>query len=121
MTDDRSAGGAPEPDFPAEFTAATVTGSIVVRTSEMGLPLGITVEPDQLRRDPDQLAAEILRLCGQSAARAGLARREYLKAAGYSPEALALTGLPTEREVAAAEIVAEQEYENEPQSWLHSI
>ncbi|MFC8527922.1 hypothetical protein [Nocardia sp. NPDC057227] len=117
MTDERSA----EADFPAEFTAATVTGAIVVRTTESGLPIGITVDPDQLRRDPAQLAAEILRLCGQSAARAGLARREYLRASGFTPEMLARTGLPTEREVAAAEIVAEQEYETEPQSWLRSV
>ncbi|WP_245650372.1 hypothetical protein [Nocardia harenae] len=107
-------------DFPAEFTASTLTGSISVRTTEHGLPLGVALEPDQLRRDPAQLAAELLRLCQQSAARAGVARRENLKAAGFTPEMLALTGLPTEQEVAAAEIIAEQEYENEPQSWLHS-
>lgn len=107
-------------DFPTEFTASTRTGSIAVRTTEHGLPLGVTLEPDQLRRDPAELAAELLRLCRQSAARAGVARRENLKAAGFTPEMLARTGLPTERDVAAAEIVAEQEYENEPQSWLHS-
>ncbi|UGT60000.1 hypothetical protein [Nocardia asteroides] len=117
MTDDRPA----EPGFPAEFSASTVTGSIAVRTTETGLPLGITLDPDQLRRDPGELAAEILRLCRQSAARAGLARREHLRAAGFTPEMLARTGLPTEREVVAAEIVAEQEYETEPQSWLRSV
>ncbi|MFC8042687.1 hypothetical protein [Nocardia sp. NPDC057353] len=98
-----------------------MNGTITVRTTEHGLPLGVTLDPDQLRRDPDQLAAELLRLCRQSAARAGVARREQLREAGFTPEMLARTGLPTERDVAAAEIIAEQEYETEPQSWLHSL
>jgi len=34
---------------------------------------------------------------------------------------LAMTGLPTEQEVARQEIIEEQEYETEPQSWLRSV
>ncbi|MFE3542334.1 hypothetical protein ACFXK0_05110 [Nocardia sp. NPDC059177] len=108
-------------EFPTEFTVASLTGEIAVRTTEQGLPVGVTVAADQLRRDPADLAAEILRLCQKSAKRAGLARRNQLAEAGFDPTLLAATGLPTEAEVAAAEIVEEQDYDTEPQSWLRSV
>ncbi|MFF0542566.1 hypothetical protein [Nocardia thailandica] len=108
-------------EFPTEFSASSLTGTIVVRTTEQGLPVGITVDPEELRRDPSALAGEILRLCQKSAKRAGLARRNQLAEAGFDPALLAATGLPTEAEVAAAEIVEEQEYDTEPQSWLRSV
>jgi hypothetical protein len=108
-------------DFPTEFTANSLTGSISVRTTEMGLPLGIKIDADQLRRDPDALAGEILRLCKQAANRAGLARRAQLQQWGWTSEMLALTGLPTEQQVARQEIIEEQEYDTEPQSWLRSV
>ncbi|MEU1985380.1 hypothetical protein [Nocardia sp. NPDC019395] len=108
-------------EFPTEFTAHSLTGSIRVRTSETGLPLAVSVDPDQLRRDPDALAGEILRLCKQAAGRAGIQRRKQLEEVGFTPEMLRLTGLPTEAEVARQEIVDEQEYATEPQSWLRSV
>ncbi|MEG8180158.1 hypothetical protein GZH49_16695 [Nocardia terpenica] len=118
--------GAGGPDQAADepwptFTAESLTGAIVVRTTEQGLPTGISVERSELARDPAQLAGEILRLCQRSANRAGLARRAQLAAAGMTPEALALTGLPTEADVARQEIVEEQDYDTEPQSWLRSV
>ncbi|MFD8246157.1 hypothetical protein [Nocardia sp. NPDC059691] len=108
-------------DFPAEFVATSLTGSISVRTTEMGLPLGVKVDADQLRRDPEALAGEVLRLCKQAANRAGLARRAQLRQLGFTSEMLALTGLPTEQQVATQEIIDEQEYDTEPQSWLRSV
>ncbi|WP_431953532.1 hypothetical protein [Nocardia lijiangensis] len=102
-------------------TAMSRNGSISVRTTEQGLPLAVTVEPDQLRRDPRDLASEVLRLCKQAANRAGLARREELAAAGLSSEMLALTGLPKPEDVARQELAEEEEYEVEPQSWLRSV
>ncbi|WP_107654185.1 hypothetical protein [Nocardia suismassiliense] len=108
-------------EFPTEFTVTSLTGSIAVRTTEQGLPLGIKLDQDQLRRAPEALAAEILRLCKQSANRAGMARRAQLKEAGFTAEMLSMTGLPTEQEVARQEIIEEQEYETEPQSWLRSV
>ncbi|WP_245717452.1 hypothetical protein [Nocardia jejuensis] len=107
--------------FPTEFTASSRTGSIVVTTTEQGLPRGITVERDSLRDDPQQLAGEILRLCRQAANRAGMERRAQLQAAGLAPELLSLTGLPTVEEVTRQELVQEQEYETEPDSWLRPI
>ncbi|MEU8896849.1 hypothetical protein AB0C65_13405 [Nocardia sp. NPDC048505] len=99
-------------------TAANISGTISVRTTEQGLPLALSVEPSELRRDPSELANQIMRLCRQAANRAGLARREELQAAGLSSEMLALTGLPKPEDVAAQEWVAEEEYDEEPQSWL---
>lgn len=103
------------------WAAASRSGSISVETTEQGLPIGITVERDELRRPPGELAAEILRLCKQSANRAGLARREQLQAAGLTSDVLALTGLPKPEDVARQELVEEAEYDVEPQSWLRSV
>lgn len=105
----------------ASVTAATPSGAIRVRTTEQGLPLAVKVDPAELHRDPSQLAGELLRLCQRAAARAGLARRKQMEAAGMSAAALAATGLPTEAEVARQEIVEEQDYDTEPQSWLRTV
>ncbi|MBF6171404.1 hypothetical protein [Nocardia blacklockiae] len=121
MTGPNEDEGRADGEFPAEFGAASLTGSIAVRTTEQGLPLGIRIDSDELRRDPQSLAGEILRLCRQSANRAGLQRREQLREAGFTSEMLALTGLPTEAEVARQEIIEEQEYDTQPESWLRSV
>ncbi|MGY1982904.1 hypothetical protein [Nocardia gipuzkoensis] len=98
--------------------AAARGGGIVVTATDAGLPTAIRVTTDELRGEPAELAARILRLCGLAAARAGLARREYLGALGLTDDTLALLGLPTEAEVTAAEIADEAEHEYEPRSWL---
>ncbi len=103
------------------WKAASKSGSISVETTEQGLPVRITVEPGELRREPGELAAAILRLCKQSANRAGLARRAELEAAGLTSDVLALTGLPKPEDVARQELVDEAEYEVEPQTWLRSV
>ncbi|WP_307817479.1 hypothetical protein [Nocardia acididurans] len=103
------------------MTAANTTGSIRIRVTEQGIPLAVKVDSAELRRDPEQLAAELLRLCQRAANRAGLARRRQLEAAGVNAETLAAAGLPTEAEVARQEIVEEQYYDTEPQSWLRTV
>ncbi|WP_308162898.1 hypothetical protein [Nocardia alni] len=112
--------GAPEQVF-TEWTAASRTGSITVRTSDQGLPLGISVDPAELRRDPRALAAEVLRLCKQAANRAALARRAEFEEIGVDQDALRLMGLPTPEQVAQSEIREEDEDEYEPESWLRSV
>lgn len=102
-------------------TATTRSGSIAVETTEQGLPLRISIEAAELRRDPTELAAELLRLCARAADRAGLARRRQLAEAGVSSDLLALTGLPTAEQVERQALVDEQEYDTEPQSWLRSV
>ncbi|WP_308166990.1 hypothetical protein [Nocardia albiluteola] len=104
-----------------EWTASSRTGSITVRTTEQGLPLGISVDPAELKRDPRALASEVVRLCKQAANRAALARRTEFEEAGVAPEMLRLMRLPTTEEVAQAELREEDEYETEPESWLRSI
>ncbi|MBF6087103.1 hypothetical protein IU438_17360 [Nocardia cyriacigeorgica] len=106
---------------PAEWTATSRTGAIAVRTTEQGLPVGISIERTELRGDPTALAAEVLRLCKQAASRAGLARRAQLEQAGVAEDMLALMGLPTAAEVAAQEMADEQDYDTEPRSWLRSV
>ncbi|NKY37137.1 hypothetical protein HGA13_29305 [Nocardia speluncae] len=108
-------------EFPTEFTAHSRTGSVRIRTTETGLPVGVSVEPGELRRDPEALAGEILRLCRKSAARAGLVRRKQLQELGFTSGMLKLAGLPTEDQVAREELVQEQEYETETESWLRSV
>ncbi|WP_366914445.1 hypothetical protein [Nocardia sp.] len=92
-----------------------------MKTTEQGLPLAVKVDPAELHRDPSQLAGEMLRLCQRAAARAGLAKRKQLEEAGMSAASLARTGLPTEADVARQEIVEEQDYDTEPQSWLRTV
>lgn len=103
------------------WSVTSRNGSISIETTEQGLPIGITIERDELRRPPGELAAEIVRLCRQSANRAGLARRAELAAAGLASDVLALTGLPKPEDVARQELVEEAEYDVEPQSWLRSV
>ncbi|AXK86411.1 hypothetical protein IU443_08770 [Nocardia farcinica] len=110
-----------EQQGPVEWTASSRDGSITVRTTEQGLPRGIAIEPAELRRDPADLAAQVLRLCKQAANRAGVARREQLTAAGMAPEMLALLGLPTQEQVAGQELADEEEYEDQPRSWLREV
>ncbi|WP_067819039.1 hypothetical protein [Nocardia inohanensis] len=101
--------------------AASHSGSIRVRTTPQGIPVALKVDPAELHRNPDELAGELLRLCQRAAARAGLALRKQLEESGMSAEALAHTGLPTEADVAQQELVEEQDYDTEPQSWLRTV
>ncbi|WP_216911456.1 hypothetical protein [Nocardia noduli] len=104
-----------------EWSASSPDGSITVRTTELGLPRGISIESAKLGGDPDALAAQVLRLCRQSADRAGLARREQLEAAGLRGDMLALLGLPTPEEVYSRDVAQEEEYDVEPRSWLREV
>ncbi|MEU1206781.1 hypothetical protein ABZ412_19675 [Nocardia sp. NPDC005746] len=112
--------GAGEGDW-ASLVVANTTGSIRVRTTNQGLPLAVKVESAELHRDPGQLAGEVLRLCQKAANRAGLALRKQLEEAGVDAAGLARAGLPTEADVARQEIVEEQDYDTEPQSWLRTV
>ncbi len=99
-------------------SAVSRNGSIAVETTEEGLPIRLTVECYEICRPPAELAREILRLCQQSANRAGLAHRAELEAAGLGREALEWTGLPMTADIAHQELVEESLYDYEPRSWL---
>ncbi|MFI5779350.1 hypothetical protein [Nocardia sp. NPDC051570] len=111
---------ADETGFTAYSTgeAALRGGDIVVTTTESGLPLALRVDPGQLRRDPADLADDLLRLCRLAANRAGLTRRKQLSGLGMSDQSLDLLGLPTQDAVEQAELGDENDYEFEPRSWL---
>jgi hypothetical protein len=103
------------------FTTGTATscgGRISVTTTELGLPLALSVEADELQRDPQELADDLVALCRQAANRAGLARRRELAQQGVSPAGLDLLKLPTFDEVQREEIIHETVHEYEPRSWL---
>jgi hypothetical protein len=105
----------------AAFTTGTATsrgGRISVTTTELGLPLALSVVADQLQRDPAELADDLLALCRQAANRAGLARRQELAEQGVSSSGLDLLKLPKPEEVQREEIAYETEHEYEPRSWL---
>ena len=91
--------------------ASSRGGAITVTATESGLPLGLSVDQEQWRRDPQTLANELLRLCRQAAAGARVAQRLELSAGGVSAEDLDQLGLPTADDAAAAELAAESEYE----------
>ncbi|MBU3064915.1 hypothetical protein KO481_25715 [Nocardia sp. NEAU-G5] len=98
-------------------TAASWSGLISVETTELGLPLSVDVDRSELQRDPADLAAELVRLCGQAANRARLARRAELAEAGVTRDVLDRLGLATAEEVAEAEYAQEAEYEYVPRTW----
>ncbi|MFC9966123.1 hypothetical protein ACFVH4_17995 [Nocardia ignorata] len=108
--------GAPESDLPT-FTATSASGAIAVRTTERGQPVRLRIRQDELYRQPDDLAAEIVALCRRAADRGALARRAQLEAAGMSAQALAVIGVPTREQVARAEFEYEQRYGADPQIW----
>jgi hypothetical protein len=116
---DDPTGGADEPLAYRTATVRSRDGGIAVTTTELGLPLALTVAPDQLHRDPADLAAELRTLCRLAAGRAGLARRAALAEAGVAEHALALLGLPTADAVAAAEAQWEAD-SPQPRSWLEA-
>jgi hypothetical protein len=98
--------------------AALRGGGITVTATDSAVPLIIRVTSGQLRRDPDDLGADILRLCKLAANRAGLLRRAYLADIGVPESALDLLELPSLAAVEQFEIAAEFEHEYEPRSWL---
>ncbi|MGO4615825.1 hypothetical protein AB4305_15765 [Nocardia sp. 2YAB30] len=106
---------------PTYFTGAATSraGSITVESTETGLPTAISIDRDELRRHPDEVAREIMKLTAQAANRAKLARRAELAEAGADAEIMARLGLPTVDEVAHAEF-DEEEMEYQPGSWLRS-
>lgn len=98
--------------------AALRGGEIVVTATEFGLPLNLHVDSGQLRRDPADLADDLLRLCRLAANRAGSARRTELTHLGLPDNALDLLGLPTQDTVERTELGDEDSREYEPRSWL---
>ncbi|KXO89879.1 hypothetical protein AXK57_07190 [Tsukamurella pulmonis] len=84
------------------MTIATSTnGGVRVRANDQGTPLHIAIERTELRREPQDLADAVVRLCREAATTAGLRRRAELERAGVGPDVLRAMRLPEPTEAAA--------------------
>ncbi|MEO9329829.1 hypothetical protein [Gordonia aurantiaca] len=97
--------------------ARSRTGALAVRTTAQGLPVAVRIDPAELRKHPDVLAADILRLCRQAAMSAGIRLRENLIAAGVDRDVISTLRLPRPDDLAAEEERADSEAD-EMTSWL---
>ncbi|MBB4137649.1 hypothetical protein [Gordonia humi] len=99
----------PEPTGPGGAAPEGMTtvrsrgGGIVVTCTPTGLPVAMRLEPAQCRRDPGELAADILALCRHAGVTAGVRRRASLAADGVPEETLSLLGLPSRDDLLASE------------------
>ena len=98
------------------------TGTISVVTTERGLPTALKLDPSELKRQPQELANEILALCQLSALRAQVAYRRDLATKGVTPSVIRELGLPAEEDLAKAE---EEMYGGDdgelPATWMRSV
>ncbi|AUN41927.1 hypothetical protein ASU32_19570 [Tsukamurella tyrosinosolvens] len=98
------------------MTIATSTnGGVRVRANDQGTPLHIAIERTELRREPQDLADSIVRLCREAATAAGLRRRAELERAGVGPDVLRAMRLP---EPAAAPV---PESDESVDTWLRRV
>ena len=98
------------------MTIATSTnGGVRVRANDQGTPLHIAIEKTELRREPQDLADAIVRLCREAATTAGLRRRAELERAGVGSEVLRAMRLPEPVATAA------RESDESVGTWLRSV
>lgn len=91
-------------------------------TTERGLPTALKIHPSELKRQPQDLADEILALCQLSALRAQVAYRRDLASKGVTPTVIRELGLPTDEELAAAEEELFGGDDDElPATWLRTV
>lgn len=96
-------------------------GTISVLTTERGLPLALRLDAVELKKPPEQLAADIMALCRLSAARAQVARRRDLVEKGFTAPVIAGLQLTTEAELAWAEEEVLGAEDDLPPSWRRSV
>ena len=99
------------------------TGTIVVVTTERGLPTALRIDRSELARPPQELASEILSLCQLSAMRAQVAYRRQLVGKGFSSSVIREIGLPTEEDLADAEeaLFGVEDDDEPPATWMRSV
>jgi hypothetical protein len=97
------------------------SGTISVRTTERGLPVALRIDAVELKKPPEQLAADILALCRLSAARAQVARRRDLVEKGFSATVIHGLQLATEEELVRAEAEALCDDDELPSSWRRQV
>jgi hypothetical protein len=87
----------------ADRPVRSPNGGIAVLTTEQGLPMRLKLAPGELKRPPQDLAAEILALCQLSAKRAQVKHRRELAERGFSAAVIRTLNLATDEELAQAE------------------
>lgn len=105
-------------EFPS---ARSLTGGIAVTTTERGLPLALQLDPGELDKAPQLLAAEILALCRLAAARAQVMKRRALLAAHVDPAVVRNLQLANEEDLIAAESALAAHDDEAPGSWMRSV
>ncbi|WP_415974201.1 hypothetical protein [Rhodococcus sp. 077-4] len=100
--------------------SGTRSGSVTVRATEQGLPIGIAIDERELRYGGGALASTILQHCLRASAAARAQRRTLLAEDGVPAEILDRLGLPTRARVAteANDDLAE---DFAPTSWLKQV
>lgn len=100
--------------------SGTRSGSVTVRATEHGLPIGIAIDERELRYGGGALASKILEHCRRARAAARAQRRTLLAEDGVPTEVLDRLALPTRARVAAEanENLAE---DSAPTSWLKQV
>lgn len=102
-------------------TATSRNGGIAVSTTERGLPVALRIDPRELQKSPELLAAEILALCRLSAVRAQVARRRELLSQNVSPAVIRNLKLANEEDLRIAEDRAADGDDVLPNSWMRSV
>ncbi|OZE93845.1 hypothetical protein CH302_22090 [Rhodococcus sp. 15-2388-1-1a] len=100
--------------------SGTRSGSVTVRATEHGLPIGIAIDERELRYGGGALASAILEHCVRASAAARAQRRTLLAEDGVPTEVLDRLGLPTRARV-AAEANADLAEDPAPTSWLKQV
>lgn len=91
-------------------------------TTERGLPTALKIDPSELKRQPQELANEILALCQLSAMRAQVAYRRNLVSKGVTPSVIREIGLPSEEELSKAEEELFGDDDEElPATWMRTV
>ncbi|MBM7369354.1 hypothetical protein [Gordonia hydrophobica] len=88
-------------------SVSSKTGTIRVTCTAAGLPVRMTIAAAAARRRPESLAREILALCRLAGTAAGVRTRGDLGGQGLDDETLGLLGLPSRRDLVAAEAAAD--------------
>ncbi|RPA61141.1 hypothetical protein EF294_10935 [Gordonia oryzae] len=101
-------------------SARSRDGAISVITTPAGLPLAVRIDDTQLRKHPQAVAADVLRLCQQSAMASAIRLRARLLDAGTPTEVVESLGLPRPDDLAGAELRDDDEADA-PASWLRSV
>ncbi|MDF3284292.1 DUF2694 family protein [Gordonia sp. L191] len=107
---------------PMMSAAQSRSGAVAVRTTQVGLPVALRIDPRKLQGDPQALADEILRLSRLAAMRAQVEIRRQLVEQGTDPQVIRYAQLPTEDDLHDFEELNERaQDEQSGDGWLRPV